>query len=142
MIAISNSIFFNSYMTFLDSAMPLDLETLDRAHVEYLRSLKRANGEGLLTEMVNLMLKETPERLVSMRDIMSNNPTSLELAALAHKVAGSCASIGAKAMRQCSQSLEKTSKMMQYDELPEKFASVEAAWLLLEQELVGLKARG
>lgn len=127
-------------MTFLDSAMPLELETLDRAHVEYLRSLKRANGEGLLTEMVNLMLKETPERLVSMRDIMSNDPKSLELAALAHKVAGSCASIGAKAMRVCSQSLEKTSKMMQYDELPEKFANVEAAWLMLERELIGLKA--
>jgi PAS domain S-box-containing protein len=107
---------------------------LDPAQIEQLVQLRRPDGSSLLKEVVTMMLKETPQRLQALAGHYEQKRFS-EIGPLAHKIAGSCASIGGVALRKRAQSVEHAARSERWRRMPELFGLMDQAWMELESEL-------
>jgi len=88
--------------------------------------------------VVALFFRELPERLRSLDDTMQAHKAD-EAARVAHTLAGSCASIGAKRMRSLVADLESSAKQCAWEKTAPAFVSVKAAAEELSNELVRMK---
>jgi len=115
-----------------------EIPVLDQTHVTQLQQLRGPSGKPLFQEVVALFFRELPERLRSLDDTMQAHKAD-EAARVAHTLAGSCASIGAKRMRSLVADLESSAKQCAWEKTAPAFVSVKAAAEELSNELVRMK---
>jgi PAS domain S-box-containing protein len=90
---------------------------LDEAVLEPLRGLPGRNGPELLPELIAMFKREEPVRLAECERLFSERRAEL-LAEVAHKLAGSCANLGANEMRGVVLALEKAARASAWEEVP------------------------
>jgi CheY-like chemotaxis protein len=111
---------------------------LSPAQQAQLAALPGRDHATLLEELVVLFLQEAPGRLAALR----RQQAAGDAAALrqeAHRLAGSCASLGAEPMRRAALALEQAAAAGA--DLAAPLAALEAEWHRLRLALVGLSGR-
>jgi PAS domain S-box-containing protein len=116
-----------------------ELPVLDDKHIEQLRALKNPNGRGTLAhEIAAMFFKELPTRVGAIRDFAERHQGE-ELSRIAHTLAGSCASLGAKRLRQVLVDLETAAKQGSWERIPERLHAVSGGVAELKNELSRLE---
>lgn len=119
----------------LDSrATPTPPPVLDGGQVEQLREIARPDGSTLFELVAGLVLREMPDRMESLDRLLTAQEPR-ELAQLAHKIAGSSASIGAALLYQHAQALEHAARSEAWAEAGALVARSHAAWSEVRGEL-------
>ncbi len=76
---------------------------LDPQRLAQLRQLEQKTGRGLLGQLVQLFLEQTPPRILALREALAAGDLPAA-ASSAHSLKGSCANLGAAQLAQlCSQ---------------------------------------
>ncbi|TLD70769.1 response regulator [Phragmitibacter flavus] len=122
-----------SHSSVAENLAPMN-PVLDPAQLEQLGQLRRPDGSSLLREVASMMLAEMPDRLTSLAEFYRSERFA-EIGPLAHKIAGSCASIGAVALRKRAQSVEHAARSERWRRMPELIGLMHEAWMELEVEL-------
>jgi len=115
-----------------------EIPILDQSHVNQLQQLRGPSGKPLFHEVVALFFRELPDRLRTLDETTTAHKAD-EAARVAHTLAGSCASIGAKRMRSLVSDLESCAKQNCWDKATPALVSVRAAAEELSGELVRIK---
>ena len=115
-----------------------EIPILDQSHVAQLQQLRGPSGKPLFHEVVALFFRELPDRLRTL-DESTLAQKADEAARVAHTLAGSCASIGAKRMRSLVSDLESCAKQNSWEKATPALVSVRAAAEELSGELVRIK---
>jgi two-component system sensor histidine kinase/response regulator len=117
------------------AASPLLSEpVLDYGHFDQLKAIAGSDGRTLAAEVVELFLREMPGRMSALNEHVAQR-RELETSRLAHTISGSCASIGAKALRVLAQMLENAAREQAWNDIPRRYAAVKTGWEQLQQEL-------
>ena len=90
---------------------------LDESVLEPLRGLPGRSGPALIPELVAMFQREEPVRLAECERLFAER-RSEALAEVAHKLAGSCANLGANEMRAAVLALEKAAHASAWEEVP------------------------
>ncbi len=114
------------------------LPVLDQSHVNQLQQLRGPSGKPLFEEVVALFFRELPDRLNSLVDSTQAHRGD-EAARVAHTLAGSCASIGAKRMRVLVADLESCAKQNAWEHAAASLSAVKTAAEELSHELSRMK---
>lgn len=107
---------------------------LDGGQVEQLREIFRPDGSTLFDLVAGLVLREMPDRMDSLDRLLTRQEPQ-ELAHLAHKIAGSSASIGAALLYEHAQALEQAARSEAWAEAGALVARSHAAWSEVRGEL-------
>jgi len=86
--------------------------------------------DPVLVGLIALFLREETPRLAEL-ERLAGERNGEELARTAHKLAGSCAVIGAFQAYEAAQALERTADAGEWDEVAPQLAGVRAAWTRL-----------
>ncbi|MBI2928038.1 MAG: Hpt domain-containing protein [Verrucomicrobia bacterium] len=82
----------------------MNADTLNR-----LRDLQEPGADGLLAELIDLFLTDTPLRLAELRQAVADqNPT--RIAAIAHTLKGSCGNLGAERLAALTCDVERAAR--------------------------------
>lgn len=114
------------------------LPVIDPVHLAQLQQLRKPGGKSVAEEIAGLFVREMPMRLHAMSDLIAacRGP---ELGRAAHTLAGSCASMGAKRMRELVSDLEEAAGQGEWERVSARFASIQSADVELREELSRLK---
>ena len=107
---------------------------LDARQVEQLRSLPGRDGGSLLHELIALYLRETPAVITRLSQLRETGSSS-EMGMAAHKLAGSCANLGARDLRAAALALETAARAGATAEFSARLAAVDTEWLRLQHAL-------
>lgn len=86
-------------------ASPSGEGLLDRVTIQRLRALSESEGGGLLPDLVDIFAEETPRQLAKARDARDAGDLP-RLAVIAHRIRGSCSSLGIIRMTAIATDLE------------------------------------
>jgi HPt (histidine-containing phosphotransfer) domain-containing protein len=90
--------------------------------------------EPVLVGLIALFLREETPRLAELGRLAAARE-GRELARTAHKLAGSCAVIGATQMCEMAQALERTADAGAWDDVAEQLVGVRTSWIRLRAAL-------
>lgn len=107
---------------------------LDPAQLEQLRQIPGRSHASLLVELAELLLNTAPGQLELLREAVARADQA-QAQHLAHRLAGSCAHLGALRMRQRALELEKCTQQSPPAEWPAALAHVEAEWVPVSRAL-------
>jgi HPt (histidine-containing phosphotransfer) domain-containing protein len=124
----------------------MENESDDILDLSVLGEMCSASGrldDPMLVGLIALFLREETPRLTEL-ERLAQERNGEELARTAHKLAGSCAVIGALQMYEAAQALERTADAGEWDEVASQLADVRAAWsrllaVLAQHHLGGAK---
>ncbi|MEO7414531.1 MAG: ATP-binding protein, partial [Opitutaceae bacterium] len=111
---------------------------LDQSVLEPLRGLPGRNGPELIPELVAMFKREEPTRLAECESLFGERRAD-QLAEVAHKLAGSCANLGAHEMRAIVLALEKAAQTSRWEEVPRLLEELHLASRRLNAALSDLK---
>lgn len=112
-----------------------DLPVLDANHVRQLQELSAPGGGGTLAgELAALFSGEWPDRLVALRQAVQARKQS-DVAGLAHTLAGTCATLGARELRLLALELETAASDGAWDLVASRLERVDRAAVRLLAEL-------
>ncbi len=94
---------------------------LDLRVLESTRALPGRSGPSLLPELVAMFLREEPARLDECARFAAER-RAVDLAHAAHTLAGSCANLGAHAMRAAALAVERAAQAGTWNDVPERLA--------------------
>ncbi len=103
----------------------------DVHQIQQLRDLPGRNHPTLLQEVGEIFLRDTPAVLAKMR-ALAGRPEQQEIGPLAHRLAGSCANLGARLMRPAAQAVEAAADQAAWDEMPARLSALDREWEQLQ----------
>src|SRR5258708_3601663 len=109
-------------------------EVVNAAQIDILRLLPGINGQSLFPEVVEMFSKEEPVRLEEFSTLL-NGRRSADLADGAHKLAGSCATLGATEMGITALALERAAKSEDWNETSKQIDALREGWRRFRSEL-------
>lgn len=113
---------------------------LDAEQLDQLRDLP-GDGDGtLLDELIKIMARDVPPDLARLR-FMVQQRTGAEVAQLAHRVAGSAASLGALSLRQVLHDLEQAGRKADWTSADRLLAALDQEWAATQLALRNAAAR-
>ena len=107
---------------------------LDLRVLEEMSSLPGRLDDPALVRLIGLFIGEEQARVALLRRLAADRDRT-ELGRAAHKLAGSCAVIGAGQACQAARDLERLAAAAAWGEIAGQLAAVEASWALLLGEL-------
>jgi PAS domain S-box-containing protein len=110
------------------------VEVLAADHLSQLRELPGRHNLTLLEEVAGIFLREAPDTLNNLR-LFADRRAQTELAQLAHRLAGSAASIGGKQMQAAAQSVEQTALGGNWPEVEAALAKLDREWQRVKSAL-------
>jgi CheY-like chemotaxis protein len=113
-------------------------DILDVSLLENMRVLPGRRGPSLLPELVEAFVREEPARMADLLRLTEAHDGTA-LARVAHTMAGSCASVGAKHMRAAALALEHAAQTGTWRDVPTRIAAVHNAWAQVRAALIRLK---
>jgi HPt (histidine-containing phosphotransfer) domain-containing protein len=118
------------------AARPLaaELEVVQAAQIEQLRGLPGRKHATLLQEVITIFLQETPATLGRLHELAARCEQK-ETAQLAHRLAGSCANLGAQPMRSAARAVEEAAAQHTWADMPERLTVLEEEWQRLASAL-------
>jgi two-component system sensor histidine kinase/response regulator len=111
---------------------------LDPAHIAQLSALPGRHGPSLLPEVITLFRRDEAERMAALARLAAAQRGD-ELATAAHTLAGSCANLGARALRVAAQELETAARAGDWTEVARHLSALQMAWPRLNAALVALE---
>jgi PAS domain S-box-containing protein len=114
------------------SSPPADALVAD--HVAQLRGLPGRERATLLEEVVEIFLRETPDSLSNLGQL-ADRRAFVETAKLAHRLAGSAASIGGKYMQAAAQVVESAAARGAAADVTEALAKLDREWQRVKSAL-------
>jgi CheY-like chemotaxis protein len=121
-----------------ESSPPSDALVAD--HVAQLRGLPGRERATLLEEVVEIFLQETPDSLSNLGQL-ADRQAFVETAKLAHRLAGSAASIGGKYMQAAAQVVESAAARGAVADVTEALAKLDREWQRVKSALEQLHSR-
>ncbi|MEO6994067.1 MAG: PAS domain S-box protein [Lacunisphaera sp.] len=115
-------------------------EALAADHVAQLRGLPGRGHPTLLEEVAEIFLRETPDTLSTLRQL-ADRQEFVETARLAHRLAGSAASIGGQQMQAAAQAVESAAGRGVTSELAAALAKLDREGQRVRSELEQLQFR-
>ena len=122
-----------------DLSKAAESELLDPKQLEQLRSLPGLTDAPLLNDLVHLFLAETPAAMSRLGEQLDRRAAK-EIAMTAHKLAGSCANLGARDLRLAALAIEKAARAEDWKEISSRVAVADREWLRLKLHLERLMA--
>jgi HPt (histidine-containing phosphotransfer) domain-containing protein len=107
---------------------------LDTEQLDQLRELPGSGGGTLLDELVEIVARDVPPDLARL-EILLRQRAAAELAQLAHRVAGSAASLGAVSLRQVLHELEQVGRKGDWAAADRIFSTLGQEWTATCQAL-------
>lgn len=111
---------------------------LDSVQLDQLRQLRKPGGRSVAEEVAALFMREMPIRMSAMAELIAGC-RGPELARAAHTLAGSCASLGAKRMRELVAELESSANEQAWGRASDRFTALQRADSELRDELKRLE---
>jgi CheY-like chemotaxis protein len=102
-------------------------EVLEPAQLAMLRELPGSEHDSLLDELVPVFLRETAPMPAKLRELADQRAWG-DVVRLAHRLAGSCANLGARSLRQAALGLEKAAQAGQTEEAQAQLAALDREW--------------
>jgi HPt (histidine-containing phosphotransfer) domain-containing protein len=102
-------------------------DALRQEQLERLRQLPGRKHPTLLEDIAEIFLKETPETLAGLRDLADRRQKQDTLK-LAHRLAGSIASLGGEKMRIAASAVEQSVEREAWPEVPEMLSRLDEEW--------------
>ncbi len=121
-----------------ESSPPSDALAAD--HLAQLRGLPGREHPSLLEEVAEIFLRETPDSLTTLRQL-ADSQAFVETARLAHRLAGSAASIGGKHMQTAAHAVESAASRGATLDLTEALAKLDREWQRVKSALEQLHLR-
>ena len=112
---------------------------LDRRQIELLRGLPGQQRSSLLEEVTEVFLRDIPERIAGMR-LLFEQRQSVELGLHAHRLAGSCANLGAVALRNAALRLELLARQGDWAVTGRALSEIDREWGKVRDALAELSA--
>jgi len=100
-----------------------------------LQAIPTPGGGTVWDKALGVFMKEMPGRLAALTE-HTNGQRSEPLAAMAHTIAGSAASLGAPALRAAGLALEVAARANDWNRIPALHAVMQNAWRMLEPKLL------
>lgn len=110
---------------------------LDPEAIENLRSLGEEGDDTFLREIIGIYLADTPLRLADIRSAAAKGDAGLYTRA-AHTIKGSSSNVGALAVRNIAEQLEKRSRVEPHASLEPLLADLETAFARAASALRGV----
>jgi CheY-like chemotaxis protein/HPt (histidine-containing phosphotransfer) domain-containing protein len=107
---------------------------LDLPQLEQLRQLPGRQHSRLIDDMIGLFLASMPQELSQLRQLAEQKSKN-ELAMLAHSIAGTCANLGASAMRSSGLQLENAAREGNWTEVRGRLDALGRQWIETKQAL-------
>jgi PAS domain S-box-containing protein len=117
------------------AAEPVPEKVLDFTQREKLQAISASDGVTVWDKAIGIFLKEMPVRLAALSRHASEQ-SGVDLANVAHTIAGSAASIGAVALRSTALVLETAARSSDWALVTASLRALQEAWRLLEPELL------
>ena len=108
---------------------PLDLQVIDA-----LRALSPESGGDFLRELVEIYLRDTPERLTELEQALVRQDAAMVTRA-AHSIKGSSSNFGAKRLAQFAQEIEAQGKASNFSAAAAAVADLKAEYARVAQAL-------
>ncbi|HVS51996.1 MAG TPA: PAS domain S-box protein [Opitutaceae bacterium] len=113
-------------------------DALDLSVLENMRALPGRHGDSLLPELIAAFVREEPGRMAEILRLTEAHDGAA-LAQVAHTMAGSCTSIGARHMRAAALALEQAARQAAWAEVAVRVAAVHNAWSHVRAALIRLQ---
>jgi PAS domain S-box-containing protein len=111
---------------------------IDAAQVRQLRGLPGRKHGTLLQDLIFMFTEETPTVLAQLQELAAQRDASA-LTMKAHRLAGGCANLGGRTMRQVALRVEKLGKNEAWAEIPAALAELDQEWNRLRPALAQLQ---
>ena len=102
-------------------------DALRSDQMERLRQLPGRKHSTLLEDVAEIFLKETPDTLASLRGLADRHQQQ-ETTQLAHRLAGSVASLGGEKMQAAAAAVEQSAERGAWPEVPEMLTRLDEEW--------------
>jgi PAS domain S-box-containing protein len=123
-----------------ESGSASSVDALAADHLAQLRGLPGRDGSSLLEEVAEIFLRETPDWVLSLVQ-MASHQAYAETARLAHRLAGSAASIGGMQMQAAARAVESAAARGEALEVTEALAKLDREWQRVRSALELLHSR-
>lgn len=107
---------------------------IDEDQLASLRELNEDDEDDIVTELINIFVKHSPETLDLLSDAVKADDRP-QVVKLAHKLKGSCANLGAEYMRNLCQDLEENGTSMDAAKMNSMIEEVKNAYSELVEVL-------
>jgi CheY-like chemotaxis protein len=118
----------------VESSPKSEEPVLDVTQWTMLKTMRMPAGNTLAEELLAIFFEEMPGRMSALATLIGEHRAD-EIAGLAHKIAGSCASLGASAMRSAALNLEKAGREDAWAVMAKRMRALEVEFERLEREL-------
>ena len=117
--------------------MTQELLALDTEQLKSLRELNEPGEPDLVTELIDIFIKQSPETLEALHAAVKKND-SKAIEKMAHKLKGSCANLGAEKMRSLCQKMEERGRIDVLEDSEALYQSIFSSYkeviVILEKE--------
>jgi HPt (histidine-containing phosphotransfer) domain-containing protein len=110
---------------------------VDPEAISNLRALSPNDGDAFLRELLKIFMEDTPARIAELHNCRASRNTANFVRA-AHSIKGSSSNVGASELRAIAEQLEHQSRHNGLDEVAEKVAELEAAFVRARDVLTKL----
>ncbi len=115
------------------------IEIIDHTVLDTIRALSGDDGADLLTQIIDIFLKDTPTQLDNLAKAAAGHDLE-SIRAIAHSMKSGSANLGAMRLSACFKELEQASRDRNMTDVPDLIQRIRGEWDRLFPHLIRIKA--